>query len=255
MAAVFNIAKDVGTSAFKSIFQSDVFSFKFLQKNFWLLIQGQPGDPEAGNQPLLARSKHKVALLFHLGFKVAAFLMWCFSFCFLCWIVFWWQGIFWVACSRRTLWRYLSSSSWFWLLIFGRWKTSLADFWLGYAGGMKSVKMAPMSGNSSRWRCVLWLGLEKKVNDIFFWKDRSQISDIDSKLFWISLWITALIWSFSSISCFLSFKWGWLLLCVVAVALSASNLMGYMKCSKGAAILLSSLILQFFFPWKLREGN
>lgn len=72
-------------------------------------------------------------------------------------------------------------------------------------------------------------------------EDTSRIADIDSRVFWLTLWLTPLVWSFFFISTFLSLNWGWLLCTVVANVLSGANLYGYIKCSRAAKEKVGSL--------------
>mmetsp|Transcript_36161 Transcript_36161/g.56480 ORF Transcript_36161/g.56480 Transcript_36161/m.56480 type:complete len:85 (+) Transcript_36161:376-630(+) len=42
------------------------------------------------------------------------------------------------------------------------------------------------------------------------------------------------VWGFFTVSTFFSFNYGWMLCCLVALALSGANLYGYIKCSRAA---------------------
>eukprot|EP00294_Goniomonas_avonlea_P009404 CAMPEP_0114555652 /NCGR_PEP_ID=MMETSP0114-20121206/8867_1 /TAXON_ID=31324 /ORGANISM="Goniomonas sp, Strain m" /LENGTH=226 /DNA_ID=CAMNT_0001740799 /DNA_START=18 /DNA_END=698 /DNA_ORIENTATION=+ len=191
-AAAGNIAKDVLTAGFKNLWGTN-----------------DPVDPEAGGeqQPLLAGSNHRVALIFHVGFKVMAFLTYM-------------LGSVLMSTNFVTLFVCVVL-----LLAF--------DFWT-----VKNVTGRLLVG--LRW----WN--EVKEDGTSEWRfesleDRSQLSVLDGRVFWTALWVTAIVWSFCSLSSFFSFSWGWLLCTLVAVALSASNLIGYMKCSKAATQRISDL--------------
>jgi hypothetical protein len=65
-------------------------------------------------------------------------------------------------------------------------------------------------------------------------RDPTTIDAIDSRVFWASLYVTPVVWVLLAIVAVLKFNFGWLLICAVAIALSASNTYGYMQCDKDA---------------------
>ncbi|KAJ1479937.1 hypothetical protein T484DRAFT_1812328 [Baffinella frigidus] len=42
-------------------------------------------------------------------------------------------------------------------------------------------------------------------------EDTSRISDVDSRVFWVTLWVMPIIWGFFTVSTFFSFNYGWML--------------------------------------------
>lgn len=57
---------------------------------------------------------------------------------------------------------------------------------------------------------------------------------VDSRLFWTTIYVTPGIWSFLALVAILKFNFGWLLMTLVALLLSASNAYGYVQCDKEA---------------------
>lgn len=72
------------------------------------------------------------------------------------------------------------------------------------------------------------------------------INKHDSRMFWMVLYATPVIWVMLGIIAFLKLNVDYLLLVVIAVLLSGANLLGYLKCSKAAQNELSSLRSQLF---------
>lgn len=147
----------------------------------------------------LQQSHHPTALMFHIGFKLAALFVYLFG-------------------------GFLSSS---FVVSFVFVVLLLAfDFWT-----VKNVSGRLLVG--LRW----WN--EVKEDGTNEWRfesreDTSRISDLDSLVFWLTLWLTPILWSIFTISTFFSFNYGWMLCCLVAVSLSGANLYGYTKCSSAA---------------------
>eukprot|EP00283_Hemiselmis_rufescens_P026791 CAMPEP_0173439112 /NCGR_PEP_ID=MMETSP1357-20121228/20773_1 /TAXON_ID=77926 /ORGANISM="Hemiselmis rufescens, Strain PCC563" /LENGTH=214 /DNA_ID=CAMNT_0014404449 /DNA_START=5 /DNA_END=646 /DNA_ORIENTATION=- len=167
---------------------------------------GQPGEPPQPGESIFKASNHPTALMFHLGFKTAALVMYILG------------GL-------------ISSSFVFSFVIV---TLLLAfDFWT-----VKNVTGRLLVG--LRW----WNEVnEDGTNEWRFEsrEDTSRIADIDSRVFWLTLWVTPLVWSLFMISTLLSFNWGWLLCTVVANVLSAANLYGYVRCSRAAKDKVGSL--------------
>jgi hypothetical protein len=46
-------------------------------------------------------------------------------------------------------------------------------------------------------------------------EDTSRISDLDSRVFWLTLWVMPLVWGIFTVSTFFSFNYGWMLCCLV----------------------------------------
>ena len=60
------------------------------------------------------------------------------------------------------------------------------------------------------------------------------VHPVDSMAFWTALYVTPVVWLVMGIAALASFGIKSLLLVAVALTLSGSNLLGYMKCSKDA---------------------
>lgn len=160
------------------------------------------GNTQSGDQPqgnVLQQSHHPTALMFHVGFKVAALIVYLFG------------GLF----SKSFVVSFVMVVL---LLAF--------DFWT-----VKNVSGRLLVG--LRW----WNEVrEDGTNEWRFEsrEDTSRISDLDSRVFWLTLWVMPLIWGIFTVSTFFSFNYGWMLCCLVAFSLSGANLYGYTKCSSAA---------------------
>ena len=58
------------------------------------------------------------------------------------------------------------------------------------------------------------------------------MNPVDSRIFWISLYVTIVIWLF--LAFFTLFDPKWLLVVAVALTLNAANVVGYTQCDKDA---------------------
>ena len=78
---------------------------------------------------------------------------------------------------------------------------------------------------------------DKGENEWFFEsaEDTSGVDDRESRLFWGALYITPAVWVLLSIGCLLQFSFKWLMVCIMALIMTSTNLVGYHKCQKGAA--------------------
>ena len=57
---------------------------------------------------------------------------------------------------------------------------------------------------------------------------------VDSRIFWLSLFLAPLLWLLLGVAALLSFSLDWLVLCSFALALTGTNTYGYYKCSAAA---------------------
>jgi len=159
--------------------------------------QNPGGAQPEGN--VLQHSHHPTALMFHVGFKAAALLVYIFG------------GLF----SKSFVVSFVIVVL---LLAF--------DFWT-----VKNVSGRLLVG--LRW----WNEVrEDGTNEWRFEsrEDTSRISDLDSRVFWLTLWVMPILWSIFTVSTFFSFNYGWMLCCLVALSLSGANLYGYTRCSSAA---------------------
>jgi hypothetical protein len=75
----------------------------------------------------------------------------------------------------------------------------------------------------------------------------------DSKVFWMTLYVTPVVWTILGIVALASLDFLWLLLVAVAVTLSGANLVGYWKCQKDQKAKLTSGI-QSFIASRISSG-
>lgn len=66
--------------------------------------------------------------------------------------------------------------------------------------------------------------------------DRSAISPYDHTTFWLSTYITPVVWGFLAVAAIFRFNFQWLLIVVIAIVLSMANMLGYLRCAKGEGI-------------------
>lgn len=65
--------------------------------------------------------------------------------------------------------------------------------------------------------------------------DTNNATFMDSAVFWVGLFAPALIWFMFGITSVFRLSFDWLLLIVIALALSGANIVGYVRCKKDAA--------------------
>merc|ERR1719498_16354 len=114
-----------------------------------------------------------------------------------------------------------------------------ADFWT-----VKNVSGRLMVG--LRW----WSEVDDKGENEWFFEsaeDTSGVDDRESRLFWGALYITPAVWVLLSIGCLLQFSFKWLMVCIMALIMTSTNLVGYHKCQKDANKKLKSAAQNFVF--------
>eukprot|EP00163_Fabomonas_tropica_P018996 TRINITY_DN3342_c0_g1_i1.p1 TRINITY_DN3342_c0_g1~~TRINITY_DN3342_c0_g1_i1.p1 ORF type:complete len:215 (+),score=25.50 TRINITY_DN3342_c0_g1_i1:410-1054(+) len=80
---------------------------------------------------------------------------------------------------------------------------------------------------------------------IFESHDNSRpLNAADSKVFWVGLYVTPVIWFLFFLTALLSLRFGWMLIVVVALSLNSANVVGYWKCQKDARSKLRSMLAQ-----------
>ena len=179
------------------------------------------GNTQSGDQPqgnMLQQSNHPTALMFHVGFKLAALIVYMFGALF--------SKSFVVSFVMVVL-----------LLAF--------DFWT-----VKNVSGRLLVG--LRW----WNEVrEDGTNEWRFEsrEDTSRISDLDSRVFWLTLWVMPLIWGIFTVSTFFSFNYGWMLCCLVRVRRS-SCAASFPRCSL-PRILLLRVVVQAFGSQRLQKAD
>ena len=64
--------------------------------------------------------------------------------------------------------------------------------------------------------------------------DASIISKVDSTIFWTAMWLSPFMWCALLVVGILKFNFAWLLIVAVALTLNGINLVGFIRCRKGA---------------------
>jgi hypothetical protein len=65
-------------------------------------------------------------------------------------------------------------------------------------------------------------------------EDKSRITAIDSTIFWGAMWLSPILWASLLVIGILKFNVAWLLIVAVALTLNSINLLGFIRCRKGA---------------------
>lgn len=73
-------------------------------------------------------------------------------------------------------------------------------------------------------------------------QNRAEVGKSDSRVFWGALYVTPFVWVLLALIAVLKLNVEWLLVCVVAVSLSAANIIGYWKCQKDASAQVQGMI-------------
>lgn len=150
-------------------------------------------------QPAIGGLRNPNVAFFHVAFKVAAILVYMFS------------SIF----SSSFVHVFIADVL---LLTF--------DFWT-----VKNITGRIMVG--LRWWCEIG---DDGTN---IWKfesheDKRTINSVDSGVFWVALFASPLVWILFAVGCVFRLSFDWLLIVLVALTLSAANIIGYVKCKKDA---------------------
>jgi hypothetical protein len=74
--------------------------------------------------------------------------------------------------------------------------------------------------------------------------DNRQANKFDSSVFWTVLYATPLVWFSLMIIGILKFNLGWLIIVIMALALSSANVYGYYKCSKDQSAKFQQMMTQ-----------
>jgi len=114
-----------------------------------------------------------------------------------------------------------------------------ADFWT-----VKNVSGRLLVG--LRW----WSEVDEKGENQWFFEcaeDTSGVDDRERRLFWGGLYITPIIWVLLSVGCVLQFSFKWLMVCIMALIMTSTNLVGYHRCQKDANKKLKTAAQNFVF--------
>lgn len=61
-----------------------------------------------------------------------------------------------------------------------------------------------------------------------------RVNSLDSTVFWVGLFVPAALWVLFALGALLRLNFEWLLIVAVALGLNGANVIGYMRCRKGA---------------------
>lgn len=75
---------------------------------------------------------------------------------------------------------------------------------------------------------------------------QNRINPSESRIFWLALIVSPLLWCIFSLVALFGFKAKWLLLATIGGILNGANLYGYIKCKMGGEKNISSATSEFF---------
>ena len=175
-----------------------------------------PGSPQGGILSRLRESSHPTVCIFHVLFKGCALFMYLFG------------G--WFAKDSRggTSGANFISVTVICMLLLA------ADFWV-----VKNITGRLLVG--LRW----WNKVEgESTTWIFECAQNREVNKFDSSVFWTVLYATPLVWSGLFFIGILKFNLGWLIIVVMAMALSMANVYGYYKCSSDQKAQFQNMMQQ-----------
>lgn len=109
------------------------------------------------------------------------------------------------------------------------------DFWT-----VKNISGRKLVG--LRW----WVAIKEDGGNQYIFESAApntrKISAIDKRIFWWRLYLAPAVWGFFALLSFLSLSFDWFLIDAVGVALTSSNLVGYLKCSSDASKKLTATL-------------
>ncbi|XP_071105690.1 Golgi apparatus membrane protein TVP23 homolog B-like [Haliotis cracherodii] len=76
-------------------------------------------------------------------------------------------------------------------------------------------------------------------------KGGSKVSAVESRLFWLSLVISEVIWMILFFGTIFTFNLKWIMVVIVGIIMNGANLYGYIRCKLGAKKKLSSVASNF----------
>jgi hypothetical protein len=94
--------------------------------------------------------------------------------------------------------------------------------------------------------------------------DPSQVSRTDYVIFWYSIYLSAFLWGLFAFLALLKLSVDWVLVCVVSMVLTWSNIYGYWQCSKDArtraqqgvqSVLASGAVAALTGQWRAPGGS
>ncbi|XP_073723320.1 Golgi apparatus membrane protein TVP23 homolog B isoform X1 [Misgurnus anguillicaudatus] len=182
-------------------------------------------DAEEDSAARKNKVKHPVASFFHLFFRVSALLVYL-----LCGLF---GGSF-IACMV-TIILLLSCDFWTVKNVTGR-----------LLVGLRWWNQVDDDGKSR------WVFESRKANENQ--SSASQISNAESRIFWLGLIICPILWVIFAFSTLISFKIKWLAVVILGVVLQGANLYGYVRCKMGAKTNLRSMATNYFGRQFLKQA-
>eukprot|EP00842_Homolaphlyctis_polyrhiza_P004114 jgi/Hompol1/4703/HPOL_003825-RA len=77
---------------------------------------------------------------------------------------------------------------------------------------------------------------------VFESRENRVLNNVDSRIFWMGLYISPAIWTLFAVAAFLKFQPGWLTITIVAISMNVANLIGYIQCEKDAKKKIANYI-------------
>lgn len=162
---------------------------------------------------------HPIALIFHILFKLLALLTYLFA-------------------------SYLFQQSFVVPFIIGVIFLAL-DFWV-----TKNVSGRFLVG--LRW----WNEIKEDGSNVWIFESaasETQTHPVQSKIFWIALLVTPIVWTVFLLAQLFSTHWNWAILCTLAVILSAANVTGYIKCARDARKKVQEMATAFVIEQAIKR--
>ena len=82
-----------------------------------------------------------------------------------------------------------------------------------------------------------------------------NINSMDSRIFWIGLYVHPLVWIFLTFTALIRWSFEWLLIIAVSIVLGATNTILYTKCKKDSRKNLASFFMQKAFQMGASVGG
>jgi Eukaryotic protein of unknown function (DUF846) len=173
-------------------------------------------NPSGNNNSIygrFAQSSHPIVCIFHLLFKGLALFMYLFG------------GWFTHKDGKTSGANFITVTVCCMLLL-------AADFWV-----VKNITGRLLVG--LRW----WNKVEGETTKwIFESAENRVVNQFDSTIFWTALYATPLVWGFLFFIGLLKLNLGWLIIVVMALALSCANVYGYYKCSSDQKVRFQQML-------------
>lgn len=81
----------------------------------------------------------------------------------------------------------------------------------------------------------------------------AQTHPVQSKVFWISLIVTPIVWGALLLAKIITADWNWAILCALAVVLSGANVTGYIKCARDARKKVQDMATAFVIEQAIKK--